>query len=53
VSQEQPSFGLERTLTPSGNIIGRLSYSNLHGRDPIAGLTSSNRTTMADVEFNF
>ncbi len=53
VSQEQPSFGLERTLTPSGNIIGRLSYSNLHGRDPIAGMSSSNRTTMADIEFNF
>jgi hypothetical protein len=53
VSQEQPSFGLERTFTPSGNIIGRLSYSNLHGRDPIAGINSSGRTIMSDVEFNF
>ena len=53
VSQEQPSFGLQRTFTPSGNIIGRLSYSNLHGRDPIAGVGSSSRTIMSDVEFNF
>ena len=53
VSQEQPSFGLERAFTPSGNIIGRLSYSNLHGRDPIAGVGSSSRTIMSDVEFNF
>ena len=53
VSQEQPSFGLQRTLTPSGNIIGRLSYSNLHGRDPIAGVGSSGRTIMSDVEFDF
>jgi hypothetical protein len=53
VSQEQPSFGLERAFTPSGNIIGRLSYSNLHGRDPIAGVGSSSRTIMADIEFNF
>ena len=53
VSQEQPSFGLERTLTPSGNIIGRVSYSNLHGRDPIQGIGSSSRTAMADVQFFF
>ena len=53
VSQEQPSFGLERTLTPSGNIIGRLSYSNLHGADPVAGVNSAGRTTMADLEFFF
>ncbi len=53
VSQEQPSFGLERAFTPSGNIVGRLSYSNLHGRDPIAGVGSSSRTIMSDVEFNF
>ena len=53
VSQEQPSFGLERTLTPAGNIIGRLSYSNLHGPDPIAAINSSSRTIMADIEFFF
>ena len=53
VSQEQPTFGLERTLTPAGNIIARLSYANLHGRDPIAGVGTANRTAMADIEFFF
>lgn len=53
VSQEQDTFALQRTFTPSGNIIGRLSYSNQHGPDPVAGVYSSSRTIMSDVEFNF
>ena len=53
VSQEQTTFSLERSLTPSGNVVGRLSYYNLHGQDPIAGVGSSNRTFMSDIAFSF
>ncbi len=53
VSQEQSTFSLERSLTASGNVVGRLSYYNLHGPDPVAKIASSSRTFMSDIEFNF
>ncbi len=53
VSQEQTAFSLERSLTASGNVVGRLSYYNLHGPDPVAGIASSSRTFMSDIAFNF
>ena len=47
------AIGVNKTLTPSGNVIARLAYSYLSGRDPVSGIKSSDQVFQADVAFNF
>ncbi len=47
------TIGVNKTFTPSGNIIGRLAYSDLAGRDPVAAVKSTDRFVQADISFNF
>jgi len=47
------TVGVNKTLTPSGNIIGRIAYSNLSGRDPVAAVKSTDKLVQADISFNF
>jgi len=49
----QWSAAINRTLTRSGAVIGRLGYSYLTGRDPLTGIQTTNRLFQADVSFNF
>jgi hypothetical protein len=44
---------VNKALTPSGNIVARIGYSYLSGRDPLAAVKSTDRLIMADVMFNF
>jgi hypothetical protein len=50
---EQWQVGAERALTPTGNIVGRISAGNSHGIDPVALTGSATRTFEADIQFNF
>jgi hypothetical protein len=50
---EQWQAGVERTLTSTGNIVGRISAGNSHGIDPVALTGSATRTFEADIQFNF
>lgn len=47
------TIGVNKTLTPSGNVIGRFAYSYLSGRDPVAAVKSTDRLFQADIAFNF
>ena len=47
------TVGANKTLTPSGNIIGRIGYSNISGRDPLAAVKSTDKFVQADILFNF
>lgn len=47
------TVGVNKTLTPSGNIIGRVAYSYLSGRDPVAALKATDKLVQADISFNF
>ena len=47
------TIGLNKTLTPSGNVIGRIAYSYLSGRDPVAAVKSTDKLFQADIAFNF
>jgi hypothetical protein len=47
------TVGVNKTFTLSGNIIGRISYSDLAGRDPVAAVKSTDRVVEADISFNF
>jgi hypothetical protein len=47
------TIGTSKTFTPSGNIIGRIAYSYLSGRDPVAAVKSTDKLFQADVSFNF
>jgi hypothetical protein len=47
------TIGVNKTFTQSGNIIGRIAYSNLSGRDPVAAVKSTDRLVQADISFNF
>lgn len=44
---------VNKALTPSGNVVARIGYSYLAGRDPIQAVRTTNRLVMADVMFNF
>jgi hypothetical protein len=50
---EQWQAGVERTLTSTGNIVGRISVGNSHGIDPLALTGSATRTFEADIQFDF
>jgi hypothetical protein len=47
------TVGMNKTLTPSGNIIGRIAYSNMSGLDPVAAIKSTDKLVQADISFNF
>jgi hypothetical protein len=47
------AIGVNKTLTPSGNVIARAAYSNLSGRDPISAIKSTDRLFQVDIAFNF
>jgi hypothetical protein len=52
-STHQWSAAVNQSFTRSGSIIGRLSYSYLSGRDPLAAVKGTSRLFQADVLFNF
>lgn len=45
--------GVSKTFTPSGNVIGRIAYSYLTGREPVAAVKSTDRLVQADISLNF
>lgn len=47
------TIGVNKTFTLSGNIIGRIAYSDLAGRDPVTAVKSTDRFVQADISFNF
>jgi DNA-binding IscR family transcriptional regulator len=47
------TIGVNKTFTPSGNIIGRVAYSYLSGREPVAAVKSTDKLIQADISFNF
>lgn len=47
------TIGANKALTLSGNIVGRIAYSNSSGRDPVAAVKSTDRLVQADISFNF
>ncbi len=47
------TVGVNDSFTRSGNIIGRIAYSYLSGRDPLAALKSTSWLVQADIAFNF
>jgi len=47
------TIGVNKTLTASGNVIGRIAYSYLSGRDPVAAAKSTDKLFQADIAFNF
>lgn len=50
---EQWQVGAEKSFTSNGAVVGRLSFGNMHGVDPLAFSGSSTRTFQADIQFNF
>ena len=47
------TMGASKTLTPSGNVIARIAYSYLSGRDPVTAVKSTDKLFQADISFNF
>lgn len=47
------TLGVNKTFTPSGNIIGRIAYSSLSGRDPVTAVKATDKLVQADISFNF
>jgi hypothetical protein len=47
------TIGANKTFTPLGNIIGRIAYSILSGRDPVSGTKATDKKIQADISFNF
>lgn len=47
------TLGVNRTFTPSGNIIGRIAYSYLSGHDPVTAIKTTDKFVQADLSFNF
>ena len=47
------TIGGSKTLTPSGNIIGRVAYGYQSGRDPVAAVKGTDRLFQTDISFNF
>lgn len=47
------TIGVNKTLTPSGNIIARIAYSYLSGHDPVTGTKATDKLFQADIAFNF
>lgn len=47
------TVGVNKTLTPSGNVIGRAGYSALSGRDPLSAIKTTDKRFQVDILFNF
>jgi len=47
------TLGVNKTFTASGNVIGRIAYSYLSGRDPVAAAKTTDKIIQADIAFNF
>jgi hypothetical protein len=47
------TVGVNKTLTHSGNIIARVAYSYLSGREPVGAVKSTDKLVQADLSFNF
>jgi hypothetical protein len=47
------TVGVNKTFTPSGNIVGRVAYSDLAGHEPVAAARSTDKLFQADIAFNF
>jgi len=47
------TVGVNRALTPSGNVIARVAYSYLSGREPVGAVKSTDKLVQADLSFNF
>jgi hypothetical protein len=47
------TIGVSKTLTLSGNIVGRIAYSNEAGGDPVAAIKATDKLVQADIAFNF
>jgi hypothetical protein len=47
------TIGVNKTLTLSGNIIGRIAYSNQSGSDPVSATKATDKFVQADISFNF
>ncbi len=47
------TVGVNKTFTASGNIVGRVAYSDLSGRDPVAAAKSTDKKFQTDIAFNF
>jgi hypothetical protein len=47
------TIGASKTLTPSGNIVGRIAYSYQSGSDPVAAIKATDKLVQADIAFNF
>ena len=45
--------GINKTLTPSGNVIVRASYSDTSGRDPVFAVKTKDKLFRADILFNW
>ncbi len=47
------TIGMNKTLTESGNIIGRIAYSSQAGSDPVGAVKGTDKLFQADISFNF
>jgi hypothetical protein len=52
-TMHQLNAAVNRSLIRSGAVTGRLGYSYLTGRDPIAAVKSTSRLLQTDISFNF
>jgi hypothetical protein len=52
-TMHQLNAAVNRSLVRSGAVTGRLGYSYLTGRDPIAAVKSTSRLLQAVISFNF
>jgi len=47
------TIGVNKTFTPSGNVIGRIAYSYLSGSNPVTAVKRTDKLIQADIAFNF
>ncbi len=47
------AVGANKTLTPSGNVVARIAYSYLSGREPVGAVKNTDKLFQADLAFNF
>jgi hypothetical protein len=49
----QWTAGISKAFTRSGNIVGRLSFNDLSGKDPVTATPHTSKGFAADVAFNW
>jgi hypothetical protein len=49
----QWSAGILKSFTRSGNVVGRMSFNDLAGKDPVTAISSTSKGFQADVAFNW